>query len=139
MHSALQLLGQSSLLAEVWPRDSVRWTKAVSADAAVAALAARALQEEDWEDTDEAVSEAWEACGFQTLREDVFAFSSPVQVKEDEDERRSNSPARLPEVQSGFFARARQESGGLEVDVGLVGDEALSSAAIAKCEDLAGR
>jgi hypothetical protein len=137
---ALQLLGQSKASSsEVSAAlDSVRWTKAVSADAAVAALAARALQEEDWEDTDEAVSEAWEACGFKTLREDVFAFSAPVVSKEDEDERRSNSPARLPEVQSGFFARARQESGRpLEVDVGLVGDETLSSAAIAKCEDLA--
>ena len=65
---ALQLLGQSKASsAEVSAAlDSVRWTKAVSADAAVAALAARALQEEDWEDTDEAVSEAWEACGFST-------------------------------------------------------------------------
>ena len=91
--------------------------------------AARALQEEDWEDTDEAVSEAWEACGFQTLREGRLCVLFTVQVKEDEDST-EQFPGSLPEVQSGFFARARQESGRpLEVDVGLVGDGTLSSAA----------
>jgi len=138
---ALQLLGVSKASpTEVTAAlESVRWVKAVSADASVAAFAARALAEDAWHDADEAIAEAWVSCAFRELGDDLFAFcpsDSDILTKE-EDERRSASPGRLPETVSGFFARARQESGRpLEVDVGLVGDETLSAHAIAKCEEL---
>ena len=102
--------------------DSVRWTKAVSADAAVAASPLEPCKKRTGRTRTRRSARpgrpaAFRRCGGR------LASSSPVQVKEDEDERRSNSPARLPEVQSGNSARARQESGRpLEVDVGLVGD-----------------